>query len=165
MQELSGWPRDTSAPQPEMFLFSKCAFLQDTNNVSLLSRSTAKTSSLSPCSFRPFPCISALHLIWCKYSWLRSSHIFFRKWLFHRLTFLISRKIFLMFSLSFQAPVSGSVPSPFPSYLLNYRTWVRGYISRMVITRSAILLIIWRSGTTFTFSRSSALNLFLQGGR
>ena len=101
----------------------------------------------------------------CKYSQLRGSHIFFMRWLFHRLTFLISRKVFLMLSLSFQAPASGSLPSPFPSYLFNYCTWVRGYISRMVITRSAILLIVWRSGTTFTFSRSSALDLFLQGGR
>lgn len=70
-----------------------------------------------------------------------------------------------MLNLSFQAPPSGLLPSPFPLYLFNYGTWVRGYISRMVITRSVILLIVWKSGTTLTFSKSFALNLFLQGGR
>lgn len=32
-----------------------------------------------------------------------------------------------MLSLSGQAPASGSLPNPFPSYLFNYCTWVRGY--------------------------------------
>lgn len=47
MQELSGLSGDTSALQFAMFLFSKCAFLQDTNNAFLLSRSAAVIQAVS----------------------------------------------------------------------------------------------------------------------
>lgn len=103
-------PRDTSTTQPAMFLYSKYASLQDPN-------STAKSSSLLAHSGLLLAFLLSI-LCRCKYSQLRNSHIFFMRWLFHRLIFLISRKIFMILSTSFQAPASGSLSNLFPSMII-----------------------------------------------